>query len=148
MIRPLILNPCNFVCKLTASQYTFNQLPLEPIVKDEVVTIHELIKIQISNLPTNHGMYISSLPWLNGAAQNNKNILFCTAVASATNALSTMTFDFTDQRGNGIMFAGTALCFACYNTTGGTVTFFCNVLTRQRDISMTEYIQICNKFKI
>lgn len=120
---------------------------MEPIINDEVVTIHELIKIQISGLPINHGMYISSLPWLNGAAQNNKNILFCTAVALATNAVSTMTFDYTDQRGNGTLFAGSALCFACYNSTGGTVTFFCNVLTRQRDISMTEYIQIRDKFK-
>jgi len=119
---------------------------LAPIILGEVVTIHELIKIQISELALNAGIVISSFPWINGTTQNNKNILFCKALSLASNATTTQTFDFTDGRGNGIRYAGDDLCFACYNTTGGTVTFNCNVLTRQRDISMTEFIQIRDTF--
>ncbi len=147
MIRPLVLHPCNFVCKITvAGQPVYNTVPLTPIIQGEVVTIYEIIKIQISALSINSGMTFSSLPFLNGTQQNNKNILFLYDVSNSTNASMTHTYDFTDGRGNGLRFGGDNLYVSCFSNTVSTLPFFCNIFTKQRDISMTEFIQLREAF--
>ncbi len=148
MIRPLVLRPCNFVCKFTvAGQAVYNSVPFTPIIQGEVVTIYEIIKIQTSFMPQGYGMTFSSRPFLNGTAQNNKNILFLYDVSNTTNAQLTRTYDFTDGRGNGLRFGGDALYISCFSNMVTTATFFCNIFTRQRDISMTEYIQLREVFE-
>ncbi len=148
MIRPLVLRPCNFVCRFTsAGQALYNTVPFTPIIQGEVVTIYEIIKIQISGLPLNCVMTFSSQPFLNGTPQNNKNILFLYDVSNSSNAILTHTYDFTDGRGNGLRYGGDALCISCSSSTAIVATFFCNIYTRQRDISMTEYIQLREVFE-
>ncbi len=148
MIRPLVLHPCNFNLLLVANQYRTKRFSFAPIINDDVVTVFELIKIYISDLTSNMEVAVSSLPWA-GAATNTQNILFCKAKSLVSNTGNSQSFDLTDGRGNGILYAGDELCFTCNNgSSGGATTFFCYVLTRQRDISMTEYIQIRSKFMI
>lgn len=147
MIRPLVLRPLRFTAKFTLTGQIYD-FPLEmtPIVNGDTVTVFEIIKIYINGFPNSVTTVVSTKPWANGTPQNTTNILFLYDANSNTFPISTRTYDFSDGRGNGMLFGCDILHFGFSSSTSIQTDLFCNVLTRQRDISMTEYIQLRESF--
>jgi len=149
MIRPLVFRPLRFTAKFSSAGqiYTF-PLEMTPIVNGDTVTVFEVIKIYINGFPNNVTTIVSTKPWANGTPQNTTNILFLYDANSNTFPTSTRTYDFSDGRGNGLLIGCDILYFGFSCSMTIQTDLFCNVLTRQRDISMTEYIQLRESFSL